>query len=92
MTYLSVRSPNSKQNFPATRNRPLTARDVVKYCRTSGGRLVKSLASKGHVIFLLEPAEVRIDETQAVQAIFSGQLVGESDGLFGNSQTWVAKP
>jgi hypothetical protein len=65
---------------------------IVKYCRTNNGRLVKNLSTKGRVEFWLEPSGVRVPEFQAHRAIFSGKLVRQDDGLFGNSQSWKAKP
>jgi hypothetical protein len=68
-------------------------RGIVRYCRgNSGRRLVKSLADKRRVEFRLEPDGIRVRSHQAHVAIFSGELVRERDGFFGNSQSWVVKP
>ena len=68
------------------------ARGIIKYCRSNNGRLVKSLADKRRVEFWLEPDGIRVRSHQAHVAIFSGELVRERDGFFGNSQSWVVKP
>ena len=74
------------------RRRRLGVRGIIKYCRSNKGRLVKSLADKRRVEFWLEPDGIRVRPHQAHVAIFSGELVSERDGFFGNSQSWVAKP
>ena len=75
------------------RRRGVGAQGIVKYCRgNNGGRLVKSLADKRRVEFWLEPDGIRVREFPAHRAIFSGELVRQDDGLFGNSQSWKAKP
>ena len=74
------------------RQHKVGARGIVKYCRTNNGRLVKNLSTKGRVEFRLEPDSIRVREFQAHRAISSGELVRQDDGLFGNSQSWKAKP
>ncbi len=74
------------------RRQRLGARGIIRYCQRNGGRLVKSLADKRRVEFYLEPGGIRVREHQAFLAIFSGELIREPDGFFGNSQAWTWRP
>jgi hypothetical protein len=74
------------------RRRRLGVRGIIKYCRSNNGRLVRSLGDQRRVKFWLAPSGACVGEHQAFLAIFSEELVRESDGFFGVNQTWRARP
>jgi hypothetical protein len=63
---------------------------IINRCR-KGERLCKSQGPKTVSGYFFEPSGHAAGEKSAKQAIASGQLVGLNDGMFGESQTWVAK-
>ena len=70
--------------------RPINGHMIVRRCR-AGAALCKSYGPTG-VRFSLQPPGVRIQPKYARAAIASGKLMAVRDGLFGTSQTWIAKP
>ena len=70
--------------------RPINGHMIVRRCR-AGAALCKSYGPTG-VRFSLQPPGVRIKPKYARAAIASGKLMAVRDGLFGTSQTWIAKP
>jgi hypothetical protein len=65
-------------------------KSVINRCR-KGERLCKSQGPKTVGGYFFEPSGHTAGEKSAKEAIASGQLVGLNDGMFGESQTWVAK-
>jgi hypothetical protein len=65
------------------------AKSVVNRCR-NGERLCKSNGPKTSGYFY-EPSGESAGQKSAEEAIASGLLKGLNDGLFDNSQTWVAQ-
>jgi hypothetical protein len=66
------------------------AKSVIKRCR-KGERLCRSYGPRTASGYFFEPSGQVTSEKSAKEAIASGQLVGLNDGMFGESQTWVAK-
>jgi hypothetical protein len=65
-------------------------KSVINRCR-KGERLYKSQGPKTVGGYFFEPSGHAAGEKSAKQAIASGGLIGLNDGMFGESQTWVAR-
>lgn len=82
---------------PSLKRPPMRVRRIIMAC-VRGQTLVKTMRNRPGFpevgpVYTMEPAGRAVAEFSALDAIASGLLVANEDGLFpGSSQTWRAAP